>query len=249
MVRRYRIGEFAALSGVSVRALHHYDHMGLLRPSERTETGNRMYAEEDLLRLQQILTLRYLGFPLRRIKELLEGPEFDLLVSISIQRIALRDRMAQLDRIDQALQELLDRRCRTGAWDWTLAAGASAAVQEGLSAKGESMNEYYTPEEIAEQYKQLGKEIGPEERRRIERQWAELLSAVHDAHELNPTDPHARNLVDRWDSLVAATFRENKKLATSVAEGYRQGRYADVEGTPTPGDFAFVQRVRDARPS
>ncbi|HEX6509259.1 MAG TPA: MerR family transcriptional regulator [Chloroflexota bacterium] len=244
---RYRIGEFAALSGVSVRALHHYDHIGLLQPSERTDTGYRMYADEDLLRLQQILTLRYLGFPLRSIRDLLDGPEFDLMASIGIQRIALRDRMAQLERIDRALQELLDRRRRTGAWDWPLAAGASATVQEGLNAKGERMNDYYSPEEIAEQFKELGKEIEPEERHAIERQWAELLTEVRAARDLEPTDPRAQELASRWDNLAASTFRGNNKLASSVAEGYRQGRYADVEGTPTPEDFAFVQRVREAR--
>ena len=69
--QRYRVAQFAALTGVSIRTLHHYDSIGLLSPTDRSEAGHRLYSAEDLLTLQQILTLRYLGFELRQIGELL----------------------------------------------------------------------------------------------------------------------------------------------------------------------------------
>ena len=75
---RYRIGELAKRTGVSVRTLHHYDRMGLVQPSARSEAGYRLYAPEDLLRLQQVLTLRYFGFKLDEIHTMLEGKKKEL---------------------------------------------------------------------------------------------------------------------------------------------------------------------------
>ena len=93
MRRSYRVGEFAALTGVSIRTLHHYDEIGLLPPTGHSEGGHRLYAEDDLLRLQQVLTLRYLGFSLKQIGGLLDRPDFDLVASLQVQRLALRTRV------------------------------------------------------------------------------------------------------------------------------------------------------------
>src|SRR4026208_2411927 len=94
----YRVGEVATLTRVSVRTLHHYDRIGLWRPAARSGGGYRLYGEDDLLRLQQILTLRYLGFPLKRIGELLDRPDFDLVASLRVQQQALRERIPGVGR-------------------------------------------------------------------------------------------------------------------------------------------------------
>ncbi len=65
----HTVSRLARMAGVSVRTLHHYDRIGLLKPSGRTGAGYRLYAERDLLRLQQILFYRELEVPLRRIRE------------------------------------------------------------------------------------------------------------------------------------------------------------------------------------
>lgn len=78
--------EVAGLSGVSVRTLHHYDSIGLLRPSRRTENGYRDYSDHDLDRLQQILLFRACGFPLEQIRTLLGSPSFDREQAFLLQR-------------------------------------------------------------------------------------------------------------------------------------------------------------------
>src|SRR5260221_11199038 len=93
--RRYRVGEFATLTGVSIRTLHHYDQLGLLRPAEHSEAGYRLYSERDLLRLQQILTLRYLGVAPKKIGPLLVRPNFDLAAPPCVQEVALRQRIRE----------------------------------------------------------------------------------------------------------------------------------------------------------
>jgi DNA-binding transcriptional MerR regulator len=62
----YRIREFAALAGVTVRALHHYDRLGLLKPSGRSDRGYRLYRDCDLARLEHIVVLKFLGLPLKQ---------------------------------------------------------------------------------------------------------------------------------------------------------------------------------------
>lgn len=99
----------AELSGVTVRALHHYDEIGLLSPS-RGKGGYRHYSEADVLRLQQILVYRALGLPLQRIKSLMDDPEFDAAAALQEQRAQLEARAAEttrmLESIDRALAKL-----------------------------------------------------------------------------------------------------------------------------------------------
>ena len=108
--RTYQVKEVACIAGVSVRALHHYDELGLLTPSGRTEAGYRLYGDDDLLRLQQILIGRELGMSLEEIKRSLDDPRFDRRAALEKQRkeIATRaDRAAAMLRaIDAALAAL-----------------------------------------------------------------------------------------------------------------------------------------------
>ena len=80
------VGEVAELARVSVRTLHHYDELGLLSPSERSQAGYRPYSYEDLARLQEILIWRQLGFTLAEIASLLDDPAHDRLAALERQR-------------------------------------------------------------------------------------------------------------------------------------------------------------------
>lgn len=252
MERMYRIGEFAALTGISIRTLHHYDQIDLLRPSAHSESGYRLYSDRDLLQIQQILTLRYLGFPLAQIRELLRRLDFDLMASMRIQRGALRDRISELERIEAALEELLRRRVETGRWAWDLVARTSATVQHSLNQTGDKMNEYYSPEEMKKRFEEIGKTIPPETIQDVERRWTALLREIRASRNLDPASEQARALADRWNALLEETvgpYRDDGKLMGSIAEGYREGRYAHIEGAPTAEDFAFIARVNEARRS
>ncbi len=249
MERMYRVGEIAALTRVSVRTLHHYDRIGLLRPSAYSEGRQRRYAEQDLLRLQQILTLRYLGFSLKQIGDLLGRPDFDLVASMRTQRVALRDRVAELHRIGAALSKLVDHRLATGRWEWELVVAASASVQDGLAQKEDNMDEYYTPEQM-KQFGELREQVPTEERMSIEQGWTRLLTEVRANRHLDPASPEAQALADRWEQLsqaVARGFQSKPELWNAIGENYRRGNFAHVEGAPSPEDVAFISKVNDAR--
>jgi DNA-binding transcriptional MerR regulator len=111
--RTYQVKEVANLSGVSVRALHHYEDIGLLVPTDRTKAGYRLYSQADLLRLQQILLCRELGMPLEEIRRFLDDPGFDRRAALEQQRrelTARADRMAaMIGAVDAALAALSDK--------------------------------------------------------------------------------------------------------------------------------------------
>jgi DNA-binding transcriptional MerR regulator len=111
--RTYLVKEVAALSGVTVRTLHHYDALGLLVPSARSAAGYRLYSDDDLLRLQQILIGRELGWSLEAIRHSLDDPRFDRRAALVAQRAELVARAGRaqgmIAAVDAALAVLADR--------------------------------------------------------------------------------------------------------------------------------------------
>ncbi|MEM1153124.1 MAG: MerR family transcriptional regulator [Pseudomonadota bacterium] len=108
----YKVKDVAAITDVSIRTLHYYDEIGLLTPSGRTEAGYRLYTDEDLLRMQQILIGRSLGLPLEDIRLWLDDPRFDYITSLRTRRTQLLDKLqetnAMIDAIDRTLAILTE---------------------------------------------------------------------------------------------------------------------------------------------
>lgn len=100
------ISQVAKLTGVSIRTLQYYDEIGLLKPSELTAAGYRMYDDDALQTLQQILFFKELGFPLKEIKEILEKPDFDRIAAFKKQKELFLLKRDRLDRLIQLLERL-----------------------------------------------------------------------------------------------------------------------------------------------
>lgn len=103
----FTVGELAKITGVTVRALHHYDDIGLVEPSQRSAAGYRLYGDDDVLRLQQVLLFRELGLPLDEIGAVLDDPAFDRARALREHRAALTTRRARLDAMIAALDTAL----------------------------------------------------------------------------------------------------------------------------------------------
>jgi len=100
----YKVQAFAELAGVTVRALHHYDRLGLLRP-QRTASGYRLYGLRDLERLEEIVALRFLGLSLKQIGTLLNRKARGLPEVLRSQRVALEDKRRLLDQAIDAVRD------------------------------------------------------------------------------------------------------------------------------------------------
>lgn len=107
---KYSVKKLSKLAGISIRALHHYDHIGLLKPAERAESGYRYYRRAELFRLQQILFYRELDYSLAEIGKILDDPAFDLKKSLLSHRAELIKRADRtqrlLDTIDKTIVQL-----------------------------------------------------------------------------------------------------------------------------------------------
>ncbi|MFF0654313.1 MerR family transcriptional regulator [Micromonospora tulbaghiae] len=106
----YTVGQVARAARVTVRTLHHYDEIGLLRPSGRTPAGYRRYDEADLDRLQLIRYYRELGFPLEEIAEILDDPDADPVAHLRRQHELLSGRIGKLQEMVAAIEHAMEAR-------------------------------------------------------------------------------------------------------------------------------------------
>ena len=104
----HTVGDVARIAGVSVRTLHHYDTLGLLGPSERSAAGYRLYSDDDLVTLQQVLFFKELGFGLEDIGRLMHDPAFDRAEALRLQHRMLADKASQLMKMMDAVERTLD---------------------------------------------------------------------------------------------------------------------------------------------
>jgi DNA-binding transcriptional MerR regulator len=106
----WTVGELARLAGVTVRTLHHYDRIGLLRPGARTAVGHRRYDGDDVDRLHQVLVYRALGFPLEEVATLLDDPDADPAEHLRRQHRLLRERLEATSAMVAAVEKEMEAR-------------------------------------------------------------------------------------------------------------------------------------------
>jgi MerR family transcriptional regulator, thiopeptide resistance regulator len=142
----YRVGKFARLAGVTIKALHHYERVGLLTPC-RTESGYRLYRERDLECVEQIVALRFLGLPLRQIRRILEQGALELPDALQLQRRALERRQRLLERAIAAIGEA-EQAAQSGG---TLGTQAMRRIIEAIHMQNnfELLEQLYSEESLA----------------------------------------------------------------------------------------------------
>src|SRR5260370_5317955 len=114
-----KVTELAEKAGVSVQTLHHYERLGLLRPSGRTRASYRLYGEREFARLQQIVTLKFIGLPLKEIKRLLDHSDPGLTETLYLQRRLLIQKRQQLDLAIHAIRQPERSTAFVRTPDWT----------------------------------------------------------------------------------------------------------------------------------
>jgi DNA-binding transcriptional MerR regulator len=243
--RLCQASEFAALTGVTVRALHHYDRTGLLKPSGRTAGGYRLYGAKDLARLQQIVTLKFIGLPLKQIKEILDRDSFELSTALRLQREILGEKRRRLEMAISAIEKA-ERLIRTdGAPDWQ----SFAKIIEVMNMQNEWewVKKYYTEEQLQE----LAQRATPEVLERGQRDWAALLKDVEAAiaEGVDPASERAQALAARWSALIESFTGGNPGILESLTNLYRdQANWpAGAQKPFGDGAMAFITRAQAAR--
>ncbi len=216
---------FADDAGVTVRTLHLYDRLGLLKPAALTSSGYRLYGEAELERIEQILALRFVGFNLEQIKELLSGPVPPLLVALRMQRAViarqkrrLESALAAIDEVERtleqdesadrgkALQTVIEVFKVQDDWDWT--------------------KNYYSEEARAKIEENL-RETSREAIEQGQRAWATLIAEIEEAAR-NRLDPHgdaARLIAERYRELLAQFTQGNAEIAAGLNKLWSDGTH------------------------
>jgi MerR family transcriptional regulator, multidrug-efflux activator len=234
----YTVKQVAELAGVSVRTLHHYDHIGLLRPHTVTDAGYRLYNQTSLDRLQQILFFRELGFELKEIGQILDSPSFDERRALLAHRELLTEKHDRLGRLIQTIDDSLSRLERGEPMNDT------SMFQGFDSTRVEAQIERYRDEAIERWGKNTVEESETRVRSLSEHDWKTIevktadintrLAALMGTH---PADSDETQLqIERWFDLLNRYF-----------SGYSPEAFAGL-GEMYAADERFTAHYDQVRP-
>ena len=217
-IHAYRIREFAELAGITVRALHHYDRLGLLRP-RRTQAGYRMYTLPDLERLEQIVALKFLGIPLQQIKVLLGRNGLELRDALHLQRRALEEKRRLLESAIGAIQQV-EASIQPGQQpDTTLLKKIIEVIE--MQNNSDWAKKYYS-EGALETIEQGKQKWSPELQERATKEWTDLFRDVEAAlaRDENPASDAAQALGARWKKLLEGFTGGDPEVSSGLNKLY-----------------------------
>ena len=194
------VGEVAALAGITVRTLHHYDRIGLLSPSERTAAGYRRYTPADLDRLHRVLVYRELGFSLEEVATLLDDPDADPAVHLRRQHRLLRDRLERTQAMVAAVEKEMEAHHM----------GISLTPEERFEVFGDWLPEEYEAE--------------AEEKWGDTEAWAQSQrrTAAYSKEDWLQIKAEGEDVERRFASALAAGVPADSAQAMDLAEEHRQ---------------------------
>jgi DNA-binding transcriptional MerR regulator len=218
--RVWRVGELAERTGLTVRTLHHYDAIGLLRPSGRTGSnhgsGHRLYTAADVARLQQIQSLKMLGFSLEQVRDYLSRTDYDPRQVVRMHLERVRGQAEELKRLADRLTALAD----------ALERAETVSADEFLTTIEEMtmIEKYYTPEQLEtlRKRREEGGEAMEETIQKGPQTWADFhadLKAAMDAG-VDPADPKGQELARRWYALVSGFTGGDAGIFNSLRRMY-----------------------------
>jgi MerR family transcriptional regulator, thiopeptide resistance regulator len=229
--------EFAKRAGVTIRALHHYDRLGMLKPSGRTTAGYRVYSDRDFARLEQIVALKFIGFPLSQIRELLHQKDPDLCATLRRQRQILAEKRDHLDRAVRAIENAEKVvATRGGEPDWEPFRKVIEVIQ--MQTRKDWMKKYYTEDQLAN----LRQRWSPEVQAESERGWAALARDTEQAiaKGADPASETGLRLAARRQELLALFTGGDPGMEQNL-----QRLYADKANWPARFKKPYSDAVDD----
>lgn len=196
-----RISEVAKLTGITVRTLHYYDEIGLLKPSEITEAGYRLYSREDLEILQQILFFRELDFPLSQIKEIMNNPNYDKEEALKKQKELL---IQQRQRIE-GLIKLIEKRIE-GDNNMSFKEFDMNEIEENKKKYAKEVKERWGTSKAYEESEKKTSSYNKEKWGDINQETSEIFKGVAELRNSDPGSEEVQELVRRWQKYITDNF-------------------------------------------
>jgi DNA-binding transcriptional MerR regulator len=226
----WKIGEVAAQTGLSIRALHHYDQIGLLVPSQSTASGHRLYDRPDIARLQQIQSLRLMGLSLDEVRRLLDDEAMSPRHLIDLHLARLHEVIALERRLVRHLRALAAR----------IDANEVTSVEDlcGIIQEMTIMEQYFTRGQLA-LLEQRRAQVGEERLREIRDAWAEIIPAVQQAMDggVDPTSPEILATARRWKALEDEMTGGDPGISQAIRTMYERASIPPRHGPVPTGDM------------
>ena len=237
---RYSIGSLSKLSGVSIRALHHYDTLGLLRPSEVAQSGYRYYDDAAVEKLWQILFFRELDFPLNEIAQILSSPAFDRDRALAEHRNLLMQKRERLDRLITLVSNAMKGETNMEFKPFDTSEIDSLRNQYAEEAK----TRWGNTEAYRESAWRTAK-YSAEDFARIQEQSNDLFREFAALVGVDPSDARVQALVKRWQALISESYYF---CSDEILEGLGQMYVADERFTKNLDQFGAgtAQLMSDA---
>ena len=229
MTDRLQIGELAKQTGLSIRTLRYYDEIGLLVPSHRTRADYRLYGEADIVRLQQILSLRQLGFTLKEIQACLDNPDYSLLKVIDLHLVRLQEQMA----MSSALLTKL------GTISQTLRTNQTVAIEDLIhTMETMTMTQQYLTQE---QHDLLEARLN-----KGQADWQHLLEQArsHRTESRDLNDPEVQQMAWRWRASILSFVGGDLKLYEALSQIFQnRGAAAASWGTLDADTLDYILKA------
>jgi DNA-binding transcriptional MerR regulator len=213
----FTVKQLSKLAGVTPRTLHHYDSIGLLKPSRVGENGYRYYGEESLLRLQQILFYRELGLPLEEIRQIVGRRDFDLLPALESHKTELRKRIERLERLIQTVDNTISHlKGKTNMSKKQLFAAFTEEEEQKYAAEAEQM---YDPATVKESNRKWKSYSAADKQRILDegnQVYADLLAAMPKGAD----SAEAQACVERWRKHMEYFWTPNLEQLLGLADLY-----------------------------
>ncbi|MBP8163993.1 MAG: MerR family transcriptional regulator [Anaerolineales bacterium] len=213
----FTVKQLSKMAGVTPRTLHHYDDIGLLKPSQVGENGYRYYGEEALIKLQQILFYRELDFPLEEIRRIMGRRDFDLLGALQSHREALQKKSARLSQllatVDNTIQHIQGEKLMSQK---DLFEGFSEEEQEKYAQEAEQM---YDPETVRESNRKW-KSYSAAKKEAILAEGRQVYEDMIAAMPKGASSPEVQAVVERWRKHMDHFWTPSLEQLIALAGGY-----------------------------
>jgi DNA-binding transcriptional MerR regulator len=213
----YTVKQLSDLAGVSVRTLHYYDEIGLLKPSTVGENGYRYYADGEVLRLQQILFFRELDFSLQAIRTILDDPAFDVIAALHAHREALHDRVRRLHHLIQTVDStILHLTGEVNMSKKKLFAGFSAEEEERYHQEA---REQYGAEAVDASYQRWNR-YTPQQKERIMAEGQAIYTDIVAQMGKGADSADVQQIVARWHQHLRYFYEPTVERLRGLGELY-----------------------------
>lgn len=246
---QWYVKDLSKLTGVSVQTLHHYDRIDLLKPTVRLSNGYRIYSEKDLLRLQQIVALKFFGFDLSQIKEILAG-EVGTVEHFSVQARLLEQKAKVLFDASHALKKIITEIADDKSIPWETIIKLIEVYRMTQQLEHSWVKEIFTADEL-KQYAafetELKSKATPDQKAAFEKNWANLVDEMKCNLEKDPTSDIGVALGKKcMDWLNGVYGKKYAHLRTKKFEkGFVEGKGLDEVGL-TPAIVSWMDKAIDA---